>query len=220
MISLQNHSFPRRSLLAAFASLPFLSACIYDREFILEWDEEVQLQDGRVIVMHSKQTYMRIEQGLTRYGGLIRPLDRTISFDGGPSIGQVTQLFKGFQPIFLDHYEGTWYTVIVGGHYPKSREMPGQNWGAYDGPRAHHVAKFLGGRFVPVALAELPAKFEFPNLMVRVHPKDHEQFAGKRLDLADKVEWKKKYPPSPDDARLDRSPARNRKSANNEGESK
>ena len=46
-----------------------MNGCLYDRWFDLEWDEEVLLSDGRVIVVHLKQTYERLSQSLSRYGG-------------------------------------------------------------------------------------------------------------------------------------------------------
>lgn len=42
----------RRTLLATAMSIPLISGCLYDRWFDLEWDEEVLLNDGRVIVVH------------------------------------------------------------------------------------------------------------------------------------------------------------------------
>jgi hypothetical protein len=47
----------RRTILGGLVAAPLLSGCIWPREFDLEWDEEVQLHDGRVIVVHLKHTY-------------------------------------------------------------------------------------------------------------------------------------------------------------------
>ena len=195
----------RRYLLASTVSPALLMGCLYDRVFELEWDEEVQLLDGRVIVVHIKRSYLRIEQGISRYGGVIRGLDGTLSFETGGSVGRVTQLFKGFYPIFLDNYEGNWYAVIIGGYYPKSREQPGQDWGNYEGPGGRAV-KLVEQKFVPISKLDLPAPFVKPNMLLYGEAKEHAEFAGKRVTLVDKAQWYVEHPPGPGDVSLERPP--------------
>jgi len=103
------------------------TAGFYPRFYTLEWDEDVQLQDGRVIVVHLKHTYERLHMGFSRYADAITR-DTEMRFDAGPPIGTVTQLFKGYHPLFLGQYEGKWYVTLYGSPYGRSDEMPGQDW--------------------------------------------------------------------------------------------
>ena len=198
----------RRTLITAAGIGPMLSGCLYSRYFDLEWDEEVQLPGGRVIVVHLKHTYERLTQGLTPYGGRIISRDSTLTFDAGNPAGTVSQLFKGFDPMFVGQHEGAWYAVLYGGYYGGSRNLPGQDWGELEGPYDQWAIKLVAGAWTPISMAELPASFERPNLMLLYGaPKEHSQFAGHRVTLLDKAEWLKKYPPGYSDIRLTRPTA-------------
>jgi hypothetical protein len=218
----------RRTLLTSMVSTPLLGACTPDRNFDLSWDEglaviskrscsppdrnfdlswdeEVQLHDGRVIVVHVKHTYERIGEGFfttlerffSPYAGLVLPRDTTLTFDAGGMTGVVTQLFKGFDPILLGQNEGSWYVVIDGGYYYNSQNLPGQSWGIledhFSGQRS---AKLVGTVFQPMSLRDLPKIFEKPNMLLLYgEAADHAQFDGKRITLNDKALWAKKHPP-------------------------
>jgi hypothetical protein len=179
----------RRNLLLAAASTPLLSACLYDRRFDLDWDEEVRLHDGRVIVVHLKNTYERIHQGFTRYGGTIMSRDTTLTFDAGGTSGKVTQLFKGFGPSLLDQHEGAWYVTLRGAPYYRSEEIPGQNWGRYAWGDCDEVAKLVGTQFVPIRIHDLPRALRTPNMLLYGIAAEHAQFQGRRISLKDKEDW-------------------------------
>jgi hypothetical protein len=185
----------RRTILALVGSATVLTSCFYDRFFDLEWDEEVQLHDGRVIVVHIKHRYMRIEQGLTRYSGVSIPIDSTLTLNTNSSAGTVVQYFKGFRPIFLDHYEGVWYAVLRGKYYPGVRETPGQNWGEGEGPNYHHTLHIANGKWQPIRLCDFPDKFKKPNIVqllesqARPSESSAQRFAvyqNKRITLVEK----------------------------------
>ena len=107
----------RRNFALSAMATPTLSACFWDKHFDLKWEEEVQLHDGRVIVVRLKYTYERIStSGFTRYENAI-PRDTELSFDTGGKGGTVTQLLKGFNPMLLDEKDGVWYLVMYGSHY-------------------------------------------------------------------------------------------------------
>lgn len=187
------------------AATSFMAACQYDRFFDLEWDEEIQLHDGRVIVVHLKHHYMRIEQGLTLYGGTSIPIDSTLTLDTGSSAGTVVQYFKGFQPIFLDQYEGIWYGVLFGKYYPGSRETPGQDWGDMKGPLAQWAIKLVSGKWMPIPMSELPSVFQKPNLIVLYgQAKKYAPFNNLRISLTDKAELSKNLPIDREGLRLER----------------
>jgi len=184
----------RRTLLMAAASTPLLNGCLYDRWFDLEWDEEVQLHDGRVIVVHLKNTYERIHQGFKRYGGTIMSRDTTLTFDAGETTGKVTQLFKGFGPSLLDQHEGTWYVMLRGGSYYRSQEIPGQDWGRYPSLNCDEVAKLVGTQFIPIRLQDLPQVFREPNILQYGTAAEHAQLHERRISLKDKEVWLVKHP--------------------------
>jgi hypothetical protein len=185
----------RRSFFGISLFTSLLSGCLWRKNFDLEWEEEVLLHDGRVIVVKIKHTYERLRPGITRYGGQNIPRDTTLTFDAGGSTGTVTQLFKGYQPMFLGQHEGVWYVTIAGGDYYRSKEIPGQNWGLhwYD---CSPAAKLVGARFEPISIHDLPALFEKPNLLLLYGTaEEHAAFDGGRVTLAKKLEWVQKHPP-------------------------
>ncbi|MFS2035132.1 hypothetical protein ACEN8I_14010 [Polaromonas sp. CT11-55] len=184
----------RRALLLAAASTSLLSGCLYDRWFDLEWDEEVQLHDGRVIVVHLKRSYERLNQGFTRYGGTIISRDTTLTFDAGGTTGKVTQLFKGFGPSLLDQHEGAWYVTLRGGSYYRSQEIPGQDWGRYAWGDCDEVAKLVGTQFVPIRIHDLPRALREPNMLLYGTAAEYAQFHELRISLKNKEAWLVKHP--------------------------
>jgi hypothetical protein len=46
--------------------MPLITACLWDRYFVLSWDEEVQLHDGRVIIVKLRHTYEKVRLLSTR----------------------------------------------------------------------------------------------------------------------------------------------------------
>lgn len=195
----------RRTLLASVATVPMVTGCFWDKYFDLSWDEEVQLHDGRVIVVKLKHTYERLHREFGPYTSAI-PRDTELSFDAGGTTGRVTQLFKGFHPKFIGQYDHVWYTIIYGSHYYKSNEIPNQNWGLnwYDCDR---VAVLQGTQFKPQSIHDLPLAFEKQNLLLLYgDASEHAQFNGKRVTLRDKAAWLLKHPPGYGDAAICRPP--------------
>lgn len=206
----------RRTLLASAAITPLLAACSRDTHFDLSWDEEVQLHDGRVIVVHVKHTYERIGQGfftsleriVSPYAGMVLPRDTTLTFDAGGTTGKVTQLFKGFHPMFLGQYQGVWYAVLYGSYYYQSNTLPGQDWGALEGPYGQWAIKLEQGKWTPISMSRLPDLFQEPNmLMLYGEPNEHAHFDGGRVAMQDKAKWLVKHPPGYSDVRLTRPTA-------------
>jgi hypothetical protein len=186
----------RRILLGCVAAMSLLTGFLWADHFDLEWDEEVQLPNGPVVVVHRKQTYERLSPGLTPYGGTSIPRDTTLTIDTGGPAGRVTQLFKGFDPLFLGRDKDTWYAVLIGGYYYKSREIPGQDWGDQEGPYGQRAVKLVGNKFVPISLLELPETFQTPNMLLLYgNAKELSKFDGKKVTLADKSEWQMLHPP-------------------------
>jgi hypothetical protein len=185
----------RRGFLAGAVAVPVLGGCIYRDDLTLQWDEDVLLHDGQKIVVNIKRRFERSSSGFTKYGGHLIDRDTTLTFDAGGQSGRVSQLFKGFKPIFIGFQNDAWYVLLTGAHYRGSDREPGQNWGAFrfNSPQ---VAKLVGYNFASILLEELPADFKVCNLMLP-YGKAGEvaDFNGKRVTLDMKQAWKELYPP-------------------------
>lgn len=197
----------RRSFTAAAFATPLMSGCLWDKHFDLSWDEEIQLHDGRVIVVKVTHTYERLRREIGRYTSAL-PRDTEFSFDAGAPVGRVTQLFKGFHPMFLGWHEGTWYAVLYGDYYYRSRELPGQDWGELEGPYGQWAIRLDNGKWQPMSMSRLPAAFYEPNMMLlKGAVSEQAEFDGKKVTLQDKQAWVAKHPYDYADIRLTRPTA-------------
>lgn len=104
----------KRSLLAigiglvAFAAYVLLFG-LWPKYFDIEWDEEVQLHDGRVILVHVKRYYQRKGLQLERFPQYPYRMGMEFSFSPGLPIGRFTHNFKRGNLHFLDQINGKWY---------------------------------------------------------------------------------------------------------------
>ncbi|MDO9113198.1 MAG: hypothetical protein Q7U63_05315 [Polaromonas sp.] len=175
----------RRTVMTLIASISLLSGCFWDRYFNLSWEEEVQLHDGRIIVVKLTHTYERLHREFGRYTSAV-PRDTELSFDAGGETGRITQLFKGGKPLILDQHEGSWYLVLSVGPYRNSQLLPGQDWGPDQNGNGQHVATLQGGNFKAVSICVLPDWFRKPNFLVRYSNADElSKFDGKLVTLRD-----------------------------------
>lgn len=187
----------RRAFIGTLAVTPLCSGCFYDNWFDLAWDEQVQLPDGRVLVVAVTHTYQRVSSGLGRFDGTIVMRDSTFAFDTGGPHGRVAQKFKGFHPMFLGETGGAWYAVIYGGYYGKSRQMPGQDWGNNDSPTSQWAIRLVGDKWEPMRMADFPRDFSRPNFFfLSGTVKEHVAYDGKLVTLQDKEAWLAKHPPA------------------------
>lgn len=177
----------RRSLIGMTCLAPLLTGCIYSRTFELEWEEEALQPDGRIVVVHRKEKYERLTQGLTPYGGQNLFRESTLTIDAGPPLGRVRQLFRGFWPMFVGDHANVCYAVIIGGYpsLPAGSEV--QNWGDYETDSSQLAIKLVDGAWRPISLLELPEVFQQPNLLIPAKDKSKlARFDGKRVRLSDK----------------------------------
>lgn len=101
----------RRTFNAAAVTVPMLSSCAkYGQYFDIEWDEEVPLTAGRMIVVHIRRTYERLSE-YKQWSGVQR--DTEISFDAGGTIGRFTKKFQRYDIDFLHEKDGQWYIYLV-----------------------------------------------------------------------------------------------------------
>lgn len=79
---------------------------LYPQFFDIAWDEEVQLHDGRMIVVHVKRTFERRSR-TDKWLGHDR--DTEITFDAGPPWGNISRVFKRYDVTMIEQREGKWY---------------------------------------------------------------------------------------------------------------
>lgn len=96
--------------------------CIYDRYFDIEWDEEVLLHDGRVIIVHVKNTYERRGGGLKKYDETkITFRRKELIFEAAP--GKFVTFSTRMPVAYLGNFDNDWFVVISGqgpyGNYPE-----------------------------------------------------------------------------------------------------
>lgn len=78
--------------------------------FELEWDEEVQLHDQRIINLHIKRSYER-HTLLSRWDGVHRATE--VSFDAGPLFGLFSARFAPDDVALIDQDQQVWYFATV-----------------------------------------------------------------------------------------------------------
>lgn len=94
---------------------------LYPRYFDIEWDEEVQLHDGRVIIVHVKRTFERPTR-FARWDGIYR--DTEIAFDAGPPWGTYRRKFQRYEVNMVETHGGNWYLSLgVTSGSPPIREV-------------------------------------------------------------------------------------------------
>jgi hypothetical protein len=98
----------RRNFMGTALAACCLSACgkEYPPFFDIEWDEEVLLHDGRIIWVHIKRTFQRLNTS-KQWDGIHR--DTEISFEAGGKIGRFTKKFERYDVDFLHEKNGDWY---------------------------------------------------------------------------------------------------------------
>jgi hypothetical protein len=102
----------RRILTAAALVTLLLSNCVYWQQYFdIEWDEEVLLHDGRMIVVHVKRTFTRRSR-FNRWEGYHRETE--ISFDAGGKIGRLTKKFENYDVDMIETDRGNWYFSLGG----------------------------------------------------------------------------------------------------------
>lgn len=180
----------RRTFASAAIAAPLLSACSYERFFDIEWDEEVLLHDGRVIVVHVKNTYERRGQGLKQYDETqitFRHKELTFESEPGKRVTFITRM-----PLaYLGQFGEIWYVVIFGqgpyGNYPD--EMP-DHWGTDFSASMMRLATLQGDTFIPTRWANSPEPMKSMkwkvNLMTSIFWNDFSKWNGKKLTLGQK----------------------------------
>ena len=168
---------------------------LYPRYFDIAWDEEVQLHDGRVIVVNRKRTFERRGLRLSRYDESQTTFRRNqFTFDAG------TQkiVFSTRMPVaYLGEVEGNWYAVISGqgpyGNYPD--EMP-NHWGSDYTTLEQRLAILKDGKFIPKGWENAPTELIRMNLLPSCPLEKLIELRDTKITLDQKIALEKAYPSS------------------------
>jgi hypothetical protein len=82
---------------------------LYPRYYDIQYDEEVQLHDGRIIVVHIKRAYQRKGLMLEQFPQYPYRMGMEFSFDRGPFGQRFSHYIKRGDLGFIDQKDGKWY---------------------------------------------------------------------------------------------------------------
>jgi len=206
----RNQGTNRRTWLAAAAATPLLSGCFWPRFFELDWDEEVQLHDGRVILVKLKYTYERLGSSFKRYiPSILRATE--ISFDAGESIGRFTQVFQKHRIDIVEQVNGKWYLLLeqVGGLLAVQTSSGWvEAWGSAENSSGHKCWSLDENGFVQASLNDLPDSALKVNVLIGVPAEQLSVFDSQRVTLMQKKDYLQMYPLNPSEYRIER-PSKN-----------
>jgi hypothetical protein len=97
----------------------------YPTSLVMEWDEEVKLHDGRIIVIHRKDNLERRGLKLTRYPDNyveFRSISRSFRFEPRPGTVFEHTFVEGTLD-FLDEVDGQWYIGYIGNRAHPSNQI-------------------------------------------------------------------------------------------------
>jgi hypothetical protein len=162
---------------------------LYPRYFDIQWDEEVFLHDGHVIVVHVKRTYERQGSRFKQYDENRIQYRRTeLTFESAPGIQQV---FTTRLPVaYLGQFNKQWYVVLSTqgpyGNFPD--EMP-THWGSDFSTKEQRLAILKEGTFVPISWDAAPVPLNQGNMLGSAFFSELVAWNGTRLSLSQKQKF-------------------------------
>ncbi len=173
------------TLCAAYVGLFGLLPENYD----IEYDEEVQLHDGRIVVVHVKRYYQRKGLRLERYPKDPYRVGMEFSFDRSAPAGRFTHHLKNGNLNFLDESGGKWYA----GYY--ADESASASFGSHEIYPHVAILNADGSVTKPRSWEEIPGEIRAANIMPATPDESAmSKFDGKRLSLSAKMQHWKNYP--------------------------
>jgi hypothetical protein len=127
---------------------------LYPQFFDIAWDEEVLMHDGRVIVVHVKRTFERLNS-FDRWRGVHR--DTEISFDAGGMIGRYAKSFQRYDVTFLEYQRDRWFIGLI-----QTTGTPPVQWVDFSYP---FLVLEPDGHTRKAAIANFPEEFTRYNVM-------------------------------------------------------
>lgn len=162
---------------------------LFPRQYDIEWDEEVLLHDGRVVLVHVSRSYERPGLRLERHPEHPRFLGMSFRFEPRPGQAFEHRFVRGTLH-FLDEKDGRWYIGYNADPGDPSVEIGARH--LYP-----HVAILEpdGTLRKPSSWQEVPAEITRANVLPATpNAKVIAQFAGQRLSVAAKTAHWQAYP--------------------------
>ena len=106
--------------MAAMLSPLLLVGCKFSRYFDVEWDEEVELFGGKIIIVHIKRGYERTS---SIFDPDLRSIQRSveITFDAGGRIGIFKRKFDNYDVCYINKSGNNWYILLGGIGFVRKR---------------------------------------------------------------------------------------------------
>jgi hypothetical protein len=166
---------------------------LFPQYFDLEWDEEIEMETGKLAVLRVKKTFERRGYRLLPYDENASTMRRnTYTFTTNGS----AVVFTTRMPLaYLGELDGHWYAVIAGqgpfGNYPD--EMP-DHWGRDFTTLEQRLAVLKGDAFTPIAWEAAPKGLVRMNLLPSVPLSRLVSLNGSRVSLVQKRQLELDYP--------------------------
>jgi hypothetical protein len=155
---------------------------LWPRYFDIAWNEEVQLHDGRIMVLHIRRTYERLGLRLERWRGIKRSME--FSFEPHPNSKFIYKFDSGHL-VFLDEKNGKWYI----GYYADDG-YPSSDLGSLH-LYPHMAILSADGKIVkPDSWNDIPVEIKEVNIMP---PTPNSQGIAKFRDSLLTIETKRKH---------------------------
>ena len=217
-----NNFMQRRGLVLATLSTPLLTACPWPQFFDIGCDEDVQLHDGRVIVVKVKYTYERLGAlTVDRYEpSILRNTE--FSFDAGSPIGRFSQLFQKHRVNIVEYVNGKWYLLLQtrGGLLTVEKEGKREEvFGSMQNGSGYKCWSLDENGFVQASMNDLPDPLLKINMLMDYAPaRVLAILDGTRVTLSQKNELRISFPFNPSDQRIERPQTNNAKLGNTPAE--
>ena len=182
----------RRSFLICGLVGPTVSGCSLRRRFTIGWDEQVQLFDGRVIVVKVKYTYERLGT-LLIFDRYTPSILRETEFSFASDAASITfsQKFEGRRVDTLQHIDGLWYLVLE-----HRASTPGDNrFGPSQDDAGHRTFRLDATGLTPVPIDIFSDDQLRPNVLMDAANADVlADFNGTFVTLRQKADYLGSYP--------------------------
>ncbi len=160
----------RRKVLGAAVGASFLSGCVADPLFSFAWTEEVQLHDGRIILVRVKRRYRRLGLLILRKRHEpVRFLSTEISFDAGVPIGFFSHVFESHVVVTIEHVNEKWFLILeqrYGAIYEKTPAGLKEKWGEAEDWYGHKFLRIDAAGLVPAPPSEFGGEYLKPNMLM------------------------------------------------------
>ncbi len=192
----------RRDLLATGLASPLVLGCMPQRWFTIGWDEQVQLLDGRVIVVKVKYKYQRLGSLLSfnRYApSILRSTD--FSFAAALPAANFFQTFERHRVNTLQAIDGHWYLILEsrGGDFMQGK----QYWGVTQDGNGHKCFRLDSTGLTSVPIDFFSDASASPNLLMDMAEADVlAAFDGTLVTLQQKAAYLRSHPLDPEELQM------------------